>query len=123
MPALDVIKNIVDGFGKIMGSIGIIIICGTTIGVLLERSGAALSMANFFLKLVGKKRIPLSTSIFGYTVSIPIFCDSGFVLLSPLNKALAEGAKISMAVMAVVLSSALYATHCLVPPHPGQQQQ
>ncbi len=119
MPALDVIKSIVDGFGKIMGSIGIIIICGTTIGVLLERSGAALSMANFFLKLVGKKRIPLSTSIFGYTVSIPIFCDSGFVLLSPLNKALAEGAKISMAVMAVVLSSALYATHCLVPPHPG----
>jgi GntP family gluconate:H+ symporter len=119
MPALDVIKNIVDGFGKIMGSIGIIIICGTTIGVLLERSGAALSMASFFLKLVGKKRIPLSTSIFGYTVSIPIFCDSGFVLLSPLNKALAEASKMSMAVMAVVLSSALYATHCLVPPHPG----
>lgn len=119
MPALEVLQTVTDGFGKTLGAIGIIIICGTTIGVLLERSGAALSMANFFLKLVGKKRIPLSTSIFGYTVSIPIFCDSGFVLLSPLNKALAEGAKISMAVMAVVLSSALYATHCLVPPHPG----
>ena len=119
LPVTDVISNITTGFGKTLGSIGIIIICGTTIGVLMERSGAALSMANFFLKISGKKRVPFATSIFGYTVSIPIFCDSGFVLLSPLNKALAEGAKISMAVMAVVLASALYATHCLVPPHPG----
>lgn len=119
LPVADVISNITTGFGRTLGSIGIIIICGTTIGVLLERSGAALSMANFFLKISGKKRVPLATSVFGYTVSIPIFCDSGFVLLSPLNKALAEGAKISMTVMAVVLSSALYATHCLVPPHPG----
>lgn len=119
MPALEVVEIITDGFGKMLGSIGIIIICGTTIGVLLERSGAGFQIANFTLRLVGENRVPTAVSIFGYTVSIPIFCDSGYVILSPLNKALAARAKMSMAVMAVVLSSALYATHCLVPPHPG----
>lgn len=119
MPALTVLQTITEGFGKTLGAIGIIIICGTTIGVILERSGAALQIANFTLRRIGENRIPASVSIFGYTVSIPIFCDSGFVILSPLNKTLAGKAKISMAVMAVVLASALYATHCLVPPHPG----
>lgn len=119
MPADEVISIIGSGFGKTLGSIGIIIIFGTTIGVFLQRSGAALKIAQFTLGLVGENRVPLSVSIFGYVVSIPIFCDSGFVILSPLNKTLAKQAKISMAVMAVILASALYATHCLVPPHPG----
>ncbi|MFB3903992.1 MAG: GntP family permease [Acidobacteriota bacterium] len=119
LPAEKVVSEIADAFGRTLGSIGIVILCGTSIGVLLERSGAALSLARFFLKLAGQARIPLATSLFGYTVSIPIFCDSGFVLLSPLNKSLARTAGLSMSVMAVVLSSALYSTHCLVPPHPG----
>ncbi len=119
LPAEKVVTEIAEAFGRTLGSIGIVILCGTSIGVLLERSGAALCMARFFLKLAGQARIPLATSLFGYTVSIPIFCDSGFVLLSPLNKSLARSAGLSMSVMAVVLSSALYSTHCLVPPHPG----
>jgi gluconate:H+ symporter, GntP family len=119
IPTTEVIKKMIEGFGNTMGQIGIIIIAGTTIGVLLERSGAAFQLANFTLRTVGENRVPLSVSIFGFTVSIPIFCDSGFVVLSPLNKALAAKAGISMSVMAVVLASALYTTHCLVPPHPG----
>lgn len=112
IPADEVISTIGSGFGKTLGSIGIIIIFGTIIGVFLQRSGAALRIAQFTLGLVGKNRVPQSVSIFGYIVSIPIFCDSGFVILNPLNKTLAKQAKISMAVMAVVLASALYATHC-----------
>jgi gluconate:H+ symporter, GntP family len=119
LPAEKVIVEITEGFGRTLGAIGIVILCGTTIGVLLDRSGAALRMAGFFLWLAGRSRIPLATSLFGYTVSIPIFCDSGFVLLSPLNRSLARTAGISMSVMAVILATALYSTHCLVPPHPG----
>jgi GntP family gluconate:H+ symporter len=119
IPATEVLKKMIEGFGNTMGYIGIIIIAGTTIGVFLERSGAAFQLAQFTLRRIGENRVPLSVSIFGFTVSIPIFCDSGFVVLSPLNRALAARAKISMSVMAVVLASALYTTHCLVPPHPG----
>ncbi len=113
---IDVIKN---GFGGILGNIGIVIIAGTIIGTILEKTGAALTMANSILNLVGKKRAPLTMSLTGYVASIPVFCDSGFVILSPINRALAEKSGLSLAVMATALSSGLYATHCLVPPTPG----
>ncbi|MDT8274211.1 MAG: GntP family permease, partial [Desulfomonilia bacterium] len=119
MPLPDIVKNIRTGFGNTLGYIGIVIVAGTIIGTILEKTGAALAMTNAILKLVGKERSPLAMSIAGYVVSIPVFCDSGFVILTPLNKALAEETGKSMAVMAVALSTGLYATHCLVPPTPG----
>lgn len=119
LPVDKTINTIKSGFGNILGNIGIVIIAGTIIGVILEKTGAALTMANSILKLVGKKRAPLTMSLTGYVASIPVFCDSGFVVLSPINRALAEKSGISLAVMATALSSGLYATHCLVPPTPG----
>jgi len=107
------------GFGNTLASIGIVIIAGTVIGVLLEKTGASLSMANLILRMVGKDRSPLAISVTGYIVGIPIFCDSGFVVLSPLNNALAKLSKTSMAVMAFALAGPLYVIHCLIPPHPG----
>jgi len=119
MPALNVVKAIKDGFGGTLSSIGIVIVAGTIIGIILEKTGAALSMTQAILKLVGKERSPLAMSIAGYVVSIPVFCDSGYVILTPLNKALAKESGTSMAVMAIALSTGLYATHTMVPPTPG----
>jgi len=119
LPVEKTIDTIKKGFGGILGNIGIVIIAGTIIGTILEKTGAALTMANSILNLVGKKRAPLTMSLTGYVASIPVFCDSGFVVLSPINRALAEKSGISLAVMATALSSGLYATHCLVPPTPG----
>src|SRR5690554_1113814 len=115
----ELIEVITSGFGSIVGNIGIVIIAGTIIGTVLERTGAALSMANFILKIVGKEKAALTMSLTGFVTSIPVFCDSGFVILSPINRALADKSKVSLAVMATALSSGLYATHCLVPPTPG----
>ncbi|MCG8472374.1 MAG: GntP family permease [Desulfobacterales bacterium] len=119
MPADTIIGLIKKGFGGILGNIGIVIICGTIIGVILEKTGAALTMANTILKLVGRDKAPLTMSLTGFVTSIPVFCDSGFVILSPINRALAEKTGTSLAIMATALSSGLYATHCLVPPTPG----
>jgi len=119
MPLDTIISKIRDGFGGTLGYIGIVIVAGTIIGTILEKTGAAISMTNAILKLVGKKNSPLAMSIAGYVVSIPVFCDSGYVILTPLNKALAQKTGRSMAVMAVALATGLYATHCLVPPTPG----
>ena len=119
MDPVAVTKTIGAGFGGVAGNIGIVIILGTIIGVFLEKSGAALTMAESVLKLVGEKRPALAMSIIGYIVSIPVFCDSGFVILSSLNKSLSKRTGISMATMAVALSTGLYATHTLVPPTPG----
>lgn len=119
MNPVQVTQAVAKGFGGTAEKIGIVIIAGTIIGVILERSGAALTMAETVLRIVGSKRPALAMSIIGYIVSIPVFCDSGFVILSSLNKSLSKRTGVSMATMAVALSTGLYATHTLVPPTPG----
>lgn len=119
MPLLTVVESVNDGFGGLMKSIGIVIVAGTIIGVILEKSGAAYRMAEVVLRVIGEKRPQLAMSIIGYIVSIPVFCDSGFIILSSLKKALAKRAKVAIASMSVALATGLYATHTLVPPTPG----
>ena len=115
----EVTKTLVNGFGKTLGSIGIIIAFGTIIGAYLEKSGGAKALANWVLKIVGEKNSALAMNITGFIVSIPVFCDSGFVILSSLNKALSKRAKIPLVVLGVSLAAGLYATHVFVPPTPG----
>lgn len=115
----EIVATITSGFGNILANIGIVIIAGTIIGTILEKTGAALSMANSILRLVGKSKSPLTMGLTGYVTGIPVFCDSGFVILSPIARALSEQSGRSLAIMATALSGGLYATHCLVPPTPG----
>ena len=115
----EVVNQVKSGFGSIMTSIGIVILCGTIIGTILEKTGAALTMANSILKVVGQKNSVVDMGAMGYVTGIPVFCDSGFVVLSPISRALAEQSNVSLAVMGTALSGGLYATHCLVPPTPG----
>lgn len=119
MPLMKIVENVNTGFGGLMGGIGLVIVFGTVIGTILEKSGAALRMAEVVLRVVGPKRPQLAMSLIGYIVSIPVFCDSGFVILSSLRKALAKRAKVAVASMSVALATGLYATHTLVPPTPG----
>ncbi|MBI2239747.1 MAG: GntP family permease [Magnetospirillum gryphiswaldense] len=119
MPLDKVVKSVNEGFGGTIGYIGIVIILGSVIGTFLEKSGGAWRLAEGILKISGKKNVPLTMSIMGYVVSIPVFCDSGFVILSSLNKALAKRAGITLASGAIALSLGLYATHTMVPPTPG----
>ena len=119
MPLNKVVQVINEGFGSLMSYIGIVIVAGTVIGKILEKSGAALRMAEAVLRIVGEKRPQLAMSLIGAIVSIPVFCDSGFIILSSLQKSLAHRAQVPLASMSVALATGLYATHTLVPPTPG----
>lgn len=119
MPFEDIMNAVKDGFGNIMRSLGLIIVLGTTLGVLLEHTGSTRVMANFILKIVGEKNASLALSLTGFIVGMPIFCDSGFIVLSGINKSVARRAGISVVITSVALSTGLYAVHCLIPPHPG----
>lgn len=114
-----VVKTISTGFGNTLGSIGIIIGFGVMMGQIFEVSGAAERMAQTFLKYLGKKREELALALTGFVVSIPIFCDSGFVILSPLAKAISRKTKKSVISLGVSLAVGLVITHSLVPPTPG----
>lgn len=115
----EVVEAVNNGFGSTIGYIGIVILAGSIIGKFLEMSGGAYKLATGALKIVGKKNIPLAMSIVGYIVSIPVFCDSAFIVLSPLAKALSRKLKVSLAMLAIALSLGLYVTHSLIPPTPG----
>jgi GntP family gluconate:H+ symporter len=57
--------------------------------------------------------------IMGWIVSIPVFCDSGFVILNPIRKSLVRRTAKSSVACTVALSMGLYISHCFIPPTPG----
>jgi GntP family gluconate:H+ symporter len=119
MPSAEIIQSVNEGFGNTLGGIGLIIILGVIIGAFLENSGGAYAIAEKVLKIIGKDKVPSAMGIIGWFVSIPVFADSGFLLLSPLNRSLSKKAKISLAGSAIALGLGLTASHTMVPPTPG----
>ncbi|MDR1972169.1 MAG: GntP family permease, partial [Treponema sp.] len=103
----DIIAVYSTGMGETIAGIGVVIALGTIIGLLLEKSGAAETMARTILKLTGEKHAALGLAITGYFVSIPVFCDSAYVLLSPLAKRMSRDSRISMTTMALALAFGL----------------
>lgn len=119
LPTDSIAKTITSGFGGILGYIGLVIVLGTIIGVILEKSGAAITMADSVIRILGDRFPTLTMTIIGYIVSIPVFCDSGFVILNSLKESLAKRLRTSSVAMSVALATGLYATHTFVPPTPG----
>ena len=114
------IANVIgSGFSSTFTSIGIVIIFGAMIGSFLESTGAALKLADMVVRLVGPKHPELAIELMGWVVSIPVFCDSGFVVLNPIRKAMVKRAGASSVAMTVCLSAGLYASHVFIPPTPG----
>ena len=114
-----IFSTITGGFGSTIGSIGIVIVLGCTIGIILEETGGAYVLANTMLKLVGKKRSGMAMSLTGYLVSIPVFSDSAFVIMSPVARALSARSGIPLVCLAGCLNAGILATHAMVPPTPG----
>ena len=119
MPAKTIIASINNGFGGTLGSIGLVIVFGVLIGQFLEKSGGALVLAKSVISLIGKKRVVTAMGIIGYIVSIPVFVDSGFIILSSLNKSLSREAGVSVTSSSISLVLGLLITHTMIPPTPG----
>ena len=108
-----------EGFGKTVKSIGLLIVFGSIIGVALEQSGATKKIAVAMLSRLSFLPLPYTVAIIGYLVSIPVFCDSAFVILSSLNKRLSQKSGTPLLALTIALSTGLFATHVLIPPTPG----
>ncbi len=108
-----------NGFAGTFTSIGIVIILGAFIGAVLEKTGAAFKLADLVIRLVGRKHPELAMELMGWVVSVPVFCDSGFVILNPIRKALVRQTGASSVAMTMCLSCGLYIAHVFIPPTPG----
>lgn len=119
LPAQTIVNTLQEGFGNTMASIGFLIIFGAIIGIALDKTGGTLSIARFILSKIGEHRSAQALAITGFITGVPIFCNSGFIILSGLSKSLSAKSQLPMPFMATVLACSLYSVHCLIPPHPG----
>lgn len=119
MEPFHIARTLITGFSVTIEKIGMIIIAGGVLSVVLERSGAIKLIVEAILESIGRKRPVLAMSIIGYVVGIPVMCDTGYVLLTTLNKTLMQKTGIPVVSFAVALATGLLAAHTLVPPTPG----
>ena len=119
IPLYDIPKFLFTGFSETIEKIGLLIIFGTIIGATLELTNATSSIANYIINRF--KNIPLQFKIgfIGYIISIPVFCDAAFIILSKTIKSVSKKSKIPLKSLGVALSTGLFAPHVLVPPTPG----
>ena len=119
VPYTDLPDVIGKGFGGVFSGIALVIIFGTLIGSVLERTGGAVALARAVERVVGKRHPRLAMMLIGWIVSIPVFCDSGFVLVSPIGKSLAQRSGTSPVPLMLALAAGLFASHVFIPPTPG----
>lgn len=119
MPVPEVLSTINSGFGTTIGNIGLLIILGIIIGTFLEKSGGAAVLARRVLGLIGERRVHAALGLVGYIVSIPVYADSGFIILHPLARAMGRKAGVPLAGAGIALALGLTASHTMVPPTPG----
>lgn len=113
------VNYITSGFANTLKSIGFVIVFGILIGSMLEKSNATYKIARSLIKITGTNKSDLALNLTGFLVSIPVFCDSGFVILSPINTELSKLTKKHVAVFSLSLATGLYASHVFIPPTPG----
>jgi gluconate:H+ symporter, GntP family len=116
---VETVDMITTGFGNTLASIGIVIGLGVMIGKFLEVSGGSDALAQAFLRLAGRGREEWAMAGTGAVVSIPVFCDSGYVIMHPLARSLARQSGRSFVAIALALGAGMTVTHHLVPPTPG----
>jgi GntP family gluconate:H+ symporter len=119
MPTDLILKSIKDGFGGVLGNIGLLILLGVTIGTFLEKTGGAMVLAQKVLSWIGEKSIMLAMMLSGWILSIPVFGDSTFIMMNPISKSLSFKGKVPYAATTVALALGATASHSLVPPTPG----
>jgi GntP family gluconate:H+ symporter len=119
LPVVKVMKSFQDGFGGVLGFVGIILALGTMLGKLMADSGGADQIAQTLIRKFGVKRIHWAMMFSAFLVGIPLFFEIGFVLLIPLVFIVARRSGVSLVKIGIPLLAGLSVVHGLVPPHPG----
>ena len=116
---LETLYLIYKGFFSIVLIIGPIIVIGTVLGKFLNETGISKKMVNTFISYFGIDNIPLSLNLIGLIISIPVFCDAAFILMSSIVKDLSRITKKNIILLSVCLATGLYSAHVFIPPTPG----
>lgn len=123
IPAGEVGKVMIAGMGGVLGSVTIIIGLGAMLGRMIEHSGGAESLANYFSRKLGDKRTIAALTLAAFFLGIPVFFDVGFIILAPIIYGFAKVAKISPLKFGLPVAGIMLTVHVAVPPHPALSPQ
>src|SRR6056297_2189074 len=114
--------RLASAFGATAGNVGILIAMASIIGVCLLESGAAKTIIDRALAIVGPKRAPEALMASSFILGIPVFFDTVFYLMVPLARSLRQklGGDYVLFILAILAGGSL--AHSLVPPTPGPLQ-
>lgn len=125
LPISDTAKAVTKGVGDILGGTGLVVALGLSLGAMLHLSGGAASLARSALRFTSERSAPWATLAIAMLVGLPLFFETGLVLLLPIVIAAADAmsqpgdndaAKLRLILPAL---AGLGVVHALVPPHPG----
>lgn len=128
LPLADIAKAVTKGVGDIIGGTGLVVTLGLSLGAMLHLSGAAATLATGALRLTGERAAPWATLGVAVVIGLPLFFETGLVLLLPIVVAAAEamaadqdeaGRDATKLRLIMPALAGLGVVHALVPPHPG----
>lgn len=119
IPVGDVVQTMIDGMGKTLGSVAMIVGLGAILGRVIESAGGAETLADRFTRVLGRHRVVAAVTAASFVLGIPIFFDVGFIILAPIVFGFAYIARINPLKIGLPVAATLMALHVIVPPHPG----
>ncbi|HAA40028.1 MAG TPA: permease DsdX [Pseudomonas sp.] len=119
MPVDKIIKAFQDGFGGVLGFVGIILALGTMLGKMMAESGGAEQVARTLINRFGERNAHWAMVCIAFLVGLPLFFEVGFVLLVPIAFTVARRVGVSILMVGLPMVAGLSVVHALVPPHPA----
>ena len=119
IPLEKVTNSVQRGLGDTFGGIAITICVGAMIGKLVATSGAAQKIASVLVNGFGLKYIQWALVLVGFIIGIPLFYETGFVLMIPLIFSVVYRYKLNAVYIGLPMLAALSVTHGFLPPHPS----
>ncbi|MDB6012034.1 MAG: gluconate permease [Gammaproteobacteria bacterium] len=130
LSSLDTAKAVQKGAGDILGGIGLVVALGMALGTMLQLSDGAAGLARVMIGNADSRRAPWMSLLVALVIGLPLFFETGLVLLLPIIASAAaplldskgpdtkhrDATKLGLMLAAL---SGLSVVHGLVPPHPG----
>ena len=125
LPMKDTAAAVQKGAGDILGGTGLIVALGLSLGAMLQISNGAATLARGALSFTGPRAGPWVSLLVALLIGLPLFFETGLVLLLPIVAAAAaslpDGLNDDAGKLRLMLPAlaGLSIVHALVPPHPG----
>ncbi|WP_343616251.1 gluconate:H+ symporter [Novosphingobium sp.] len=125
LPPAELAHAVEKGAGDVLGGTGLVVALGLSLGAMLQLSNGAEAVAQAGLRVSGPRAAPWMSMAVALLLGLPLFFETGLVLLLPIVAAAADGlsggkdtSTMRLRLMLPALAG-LSTLHALVPPHPG----